>query len=68
MKFQFYFFGFAYFLKSTAFGVELYFWTDTDKWFYVLLCNALLIIFVDIIPIIYITVVHNDTFKEMEYS
>lgn len=67
MKRQFYFFGFAYLLKSIDFGVELYFWKQ-NQWFYVTLLDSIVMIFTDVIPITYVACVHNTTFKAILYA
>ena len=69
MTAQFYFFGTAYLLKSIIFGLEIWLWNQTPpEWFAVILCDAILIIFSDVLPITYITCVHNSTFSNMKYA
>ena len=58
MKRQFYFFGFAYMLKTIDFALELYYWNNSD-WFTVTLLDAVVMIFTDVIPITYVACVHN---------
>ena len=67
MRRQFYFFGVAYCLKCADYGAELYFWIN-NEWFLVTLCDTIIIIFTDVIPIMYVACVHNSTFQSVIYA
>ena len=74
MALQFYLFGFCYVCSGVSYAIESWFWStytsthDESNLFIIYVITACLITVGDGLPILYISCVHNSTFRDIQLT